>query len=169
MRLYVRLAFVLYGLMLSAYAFGSTYVYYNCADQQPGVPLVRCGEITIDETLSQVTIIDQGTNTSDPTEDPDFLFVASPLLPVAVPRHDYEKSDQWEFRGVSFKKTRKDFSLVLLNESIKVDVISAAERGKVFMLFWYSRASGVQAIGFTGTTQSGTVYYCSRAPCLFSK
>jgi hypothetical protein len=166
----VRIAiYVLLGSITSSgYAAGS-YVYYNCADQQPGIPLAHCATLSVDETLSRVMIIDNGTSSAESGEDPDYFAVRSPLLPLAVPRRDYGKISEWSYRGVAFKKVVRNFSVSLLGSKIAVDVISATQHGSVSLTFWFSESSGVLAVAFPARTQNGAVYYCSGAPCLFAK
>jgi len=161
-------AHFLVGVFASATHAAGDYVYYNCADQQSGIPLVDCATLTVDETLSHVMIIDNGTSSLEAKEDPDYFAVRSPLLPLAAPRHDYVKVSEWSFRGVSFKKIHRNFSVSLLGKKITADIISATQHGKVTMTFWYSDSSGILAIGFPGNSQSGTVYFCSGSPCLFA-
>ena len=168
MRKFMPVVFFMTATTLSAHS-ETGYTYYNCADQQTGVPLGGCATLSVDETLSEVMIADNGSKWKDFKEDTDFFSIGSPLMPLAIPREGYEQKSEWAFRDIEFRKIQKNFSVSIMGLRVIVDIISASQSGKVFMTFWYSESAGVQAVGFPSSGQVGTVYYCSTLRCLFAK
>jgi len=141
----------------------NAYVYLNCADQQTGVTLESCDELTVSFDYSEVMIGDIGSVVHDSHPDANYFVVHSPLLSIAIPRNGYSDKDQWTFRGLEFRKIKKQFSPRILGVALSVDVVTVSKGGKPQMTFWYSKQAGVQALSFG----PNDVYYCAEARCLF--
>jgi hypothetical protein len=162
---------------------GEYFLYKNCADQGRGAPLIGCANAEIGKKLDNLRI-NHFLEASIPVRaDPEGGKVLnSAVIPVVIPPN-YTAVDGWSYENRRYFKSAKKFAVPFSDE--KVDVIVVVDHvdtiqggnkllsldspdAKAMFTFWYSERLGVLAFGLPQEGNSGDVYYCATAPCLFS-
>lgn len=161
------------------------YEYIDCSNQAAGILLTGCSRLTIDAGLKNVSmgdVFDYGIKKSD---DDKFFAVESKILPLSVPKNNYDETDYWNrgtYRYVKIKKHTKILPqnrygdvIAVLFDADKMKPEDSASRINDFyllqntkMTFLYSKSDGVLAIGMVDCGDSGSIYWCESERCLFA-
>lgn len=153
-------------LCLSLCSAGETR-YVNCAGQGDGGPLFGCVYLSVDLSRNEIMVGHNGEVVSEACSSDAYFCTGSRLLPLAVPKVDYEHKSAWVYGGRRYEKRslRTPSSFPWTN----VDVIAVYEAADhLLMSFWYTRKTGVVAIGFPQDGQnSGEVFYLADDVGLF--
>lgn len=165
----------------------SDFVYVNCADQSFSPPLVNCQRLWIDRYLRHALIHDVMENQEKSKDDSNrFLVTNIPGIPIAIPKNQYYESKKWRYENNLYLKIRTNFKSFLTKQEVDViAVIGNADKianvttindlnnidalNNLSLIFWYSKGTGVEAIGFPTKYSSGDVYYCVSKSCLFGQ
>jgi hypothetical protein len=163
--------------------------YENCADQRLGMPLLECTTLKIHRSLTEVHMRDLFEQGLPKSTNNKFYAIDSKLVPIAIPKENYATTDSWVYENRKYYKISRDSNkthikkyppsvdviLVVdkINEIPGINDIKEFDRFELIkntaMTFWYSEKNGVTAIGFHLIAQSGEVYTCIKAPCLFAE
>lgn len=178
----ILLSVVLFAAESSADEAG--YEYVDCSSQAAGILLTGCKRIAINSALTSVFVGDVFEDGIKRSEDREFLAIEGKLLPLAVPRVDYNNRDSWgrgTYRYVKIKKNYKLFPqnelgdvVAIVSDVDKMDPSDSVNNVNDYFLlkntkitFLYSEDRGVLAIGIEDRGDSGSVYWCASKRCLF--
>ncbi|MCR6701128.1 MAG: hypothetical protein NVV68_08270 [Dokdonella sp.] len=164
----VILSLLLY-LMTAGSCWGAEFYYVNCADQGHGGPLFDCINLSISPSSKEIMIGDNGEVMERDCISEDYLCTGSVMLPISIPKKDYQNKKVWFFDGKKYAKSKVNApSYFPWGE---VDLIAVYEAsGDLVLSFWYEKRKGVVAIGIPQKRQnSGEVFYLSGELGLFAE
>lgn len=173
------------------------YEYTNCAGVSSSLPLLGCEVMRVDLRRGEIVIRDNiekiDVRKFEWTEKKSrFMALESSLLPIAIPKENYSRLNEWSFQGRRYIKSSgsrvlpfmgsKQFDAVIVLDDSKdigsVDSKNPDSNPKLFeksiLTFLYSPVRGVVAIGFpNGSNGSGSgateVTFCAAERCLFDE
>lgn len=147
-------------------------VYFNCADQGRGAPLLACERLVFDLKKNEIRLHDVIEKSDVGCTSKDYFCISSIKFPIAVPKNRYSEINSWNFTGIRYVKEVSHYRIPYsIGQEQIVDIVSARNRNdKVILTFWYSETRGVVAVGLPAKEgDSGDVFYLGDGVGLFAQ